>query len=165
MIQSGTTTYADMYYFEEEIAKETKAAGLRGVLGQTVIQFPVADAKTPADALARAETFINDVQGRPADHAGRGAARDVHARRPDADGGARPVDAARRADADPPRRDARRGEDRAGPVQIVAGRLPRRSGVPRPWRAGGARRLGLGARDRDPAHSAASACRTTPKAT
>jgi 5-methylthioadenosine/S-adenosylhomocysteine deaminase len=58
MIESGTTTYADMYYFEEEIAKETKAAGLRGVLGQTVIQFPVADAKTPADGLARAEAFI-----------------------------------------------------------------------------------------------------------
>jgi 5-methylthioadenosine/S-adenosylhomocysteine deaminase len=58
MIQSGTTTYTDMYYFEEEIAKETKAAGLRGVLGQTVIQFPVADAKTPADALARADAFI-----------------------------------------------------------------------------------------------------------
>jgi 5-methylthioadenosine/S-adenosylhomocysteine deaminase len=58
MIQSGTTTYADMYYFEEEIAKETKAAGLRGVLGQTIIQFPVADAKTPADGLARAEAFI-----------------------------------------------------------------------------------------------------------
>ena len=58
MIQSGTTTFADMYYFEEEIAKETKAAGLRGVLGQTVIQFPVADAKTPAEALARAEAFI-----------------------------------------------------------------------------------------------------------
>ncbi len=58
MIQSGTTTYADMYYFEEEIAAVTKAAGLRGVLGQTVIQFPVADAKTPAEALARAEAFI-----------------------------------------------------------------------------------------------------------
>jgi 5-methylthioadenosine/S-adenosylhomocysteine deaminase len=58
MIQSGTTTYADMYYFEEEIAKETKAAGLRGVLGQTIIQFPVADAKTPADGLARTEAFI-----------------------------------------------------------------------------------------------------------
>jgi 5-methylthioadenosine/S-adenosylhomocysteine deaminase len=55
MIESGTTTFADMYYFEEEIAKETKAAGLRAVLGQTVIQFPVADAKTPAEALARAE--------------------------------------------------------------------------------------------------------------
>jgi len=58
MIQSGTTTFADMYYFEEEIAKATKAAGMRGVLGQTIIQFPVADAKTPAEALARAEAFI-----------------------------------------------------------------------------------------------------------
>src|SRR5688500_17016207 len=44
MIESGTTTFADMYYFEEEIARETRSAGLRGVLGQTVIQFPVADA-------------------------------------------------------------------------------------------------------------------------
>ena len=65
MIQSGTTTYADMYYFEEEIARETKTAGLRGVLGQTVIQFPVADAKTPADALARAERFIQQFQNDP----------------------------------------------------------------------------------------------------
>jgi 5-methylthioadenosine/S-adenosylhomocysteine deaminase len=58
MIQSGTTTFADMYYFEEEIAKETKAAGLRAVLGQTIIQFRAPDAKTPADGLARAETFL-----------------------------------------------------------------------------------------------------------
>jgi len=58
MIQSGTTTYADMYYFEEEVAKVTKEAGLRGVLGQTIIQFPVADAKTPAEALARTERFL-----------------------------------------------------------------------------------------------------------
>jgi 5-methylthioadenosine/S-adenosylhomocysteine deaminase len=65
MIESGTTTFADMYYFEEEIARETRRAGLRGVLGQTVIQFPVADAKTPADALARAETFINEFKGDP----------------------------------------------------------------------------------------------------
>ena len=58
MIESGTTTYADMYYFEEEIANATRAAGLRGVLGQTIIQFPVADARTPAEGLARAERFI-----------------------------------------------------------------------------------------------------------
>jgi 5-methylthioadenosine/S-adenosylhomocysteine deaminase len=63
MIQSGTTTFADMYYFEEEIARETKAAGLRAVLGQTVIQFPVADAKTPAEALTRAEAFITAFKG------------------------------------------------------------------------------------------------------
>src|SRR3954464_3640105 len=63
MIESGTTTYADMYYFEEEIARARKAAGLRGVLGQTIIQFPVADAKTPADGLARAEAFIRAFKG------------------------------------------------------------------------------------------------------
>jgi 5-methylthioadenosine/S-adenosylhomocysteine deaminase len=60
MIESGTTTYADMYYFEEEIARVTRAAGLRAVLGQTVIQFPVADAKTPGEALMRAERFIQE---------------------------------------------------------------------------------------------------------
>jgi len=60
MIESGTTTFVDMYYFEEEIAKAAIEAGLRGVLGQTIIQFPVADAKTPADALARAEKFIKE---------------------------------------------------------------------------------------------------------
>jgi len=63
MIESGTTTYADMYYFEEEIAKVTKEAGLRGVLGQTIIRFPVADAKTPAEGLARTERFIKQFAG------------------------------------------------------------------------------------------------------
>ena len=57
MIESGTTTYADMYYFEEEIARVTKAAGLRGVLGETIIRFPAPDARTPADSLARTERF------------------------------------------------------------------------------------------------------------
>jgi 5-methylthioadenosine/S-adenosylhomocysteine deaminase len=62
MIRSGTTAYVDMYYFEEEIARATKEAGLRGVLGQTVIQFPVPDAKTPADGVQRAEAFIRQFQ-------------------------------------------------------------------------------------------------------
>ena len=65
MIESGTTTYVDMYYFEEEVARETKAAGLRGILGQTIIQFPVADAKTPAEGLARAEAFIRRFKDDP----------------------------------------------------------------------------------------------------
>ena len=60
MIQSGTTAYADMYYFEEEIARATKAAGMRGVLGQTIIQFAVADAKTPQEGLSRTEAFIKE---------------------------------------------------------------------------------------------------------
>ena len=58
MIESGTTTFVDMYYFENDIAEVAASAGLRAVLGQSVIRFPVADAPTPADALARAEAFI-----------------------------------------------------------------------------------------------------------
>jgi 5-methylthioadenosine/S-adenosylhomocysteine deaminase len=58
MALSGVTTYADMYYFEDVVAEATREVGLRGVLGQTVIGFPVADAKTPADALKLAERFI-----------------------------------------------------------------------------------------------------------
>jgi 5-methylthioadenosine/S-adenosylhomocysteine deaminase len=65
MIESGTTTYADMYYFEEEIARATREAGLRGILGQTVIQFPVPDAATPAEGLKRAEAFIQEFRGDP----------------------------------------------------------------------------------------------------
>jgi len=63
MIESGTTTYTDMYYFEEEIARATKAAGLRGVLGETIIQFPVPDAKTPTESLARTERFAAEFKG------------------------------------------------------------------------------------------------------
>jgi 5-methylthioadenosine/S-adenosylhomocysteine deaminase len=59
MIRSGTTAYADMYYFEEEVAKATREAGLRGVLGQTIIQFPVPDARTPAAGLERGVAFVN----------------------------------------------------------------------------------------------------------
>jgi 5-methylthioadenosine/S-adenosylhomocysteine deaminase len=58
MLLSGTTTYADMYYFEEVIAEATKECGMRGVLGQTIIRFPVPDAKTAADGLKRTEAFI-----------------------------------------------------------------------------------------------------------
>jgi 5-methylthioadenosine/S-adenosylhomocysteine deaminase len=65
MIRSGTTTYTDMYYFEEEIARATKAAGLRGVLGETVIGFPSPDAKTPADTLLRTERFLQEFQDDP----------------------------------------------------------------------------------------------------
>jgi 5-methylthioadenosine/S-adenosylhomocysteine deaminase len=65
MIESGTTTFADMYYFEADIARATEEAGLRAVLGQSVIGFPVADAPTPADGLARADRFLAEWAGHP----------------------------------------------------------------------------------------------------
>src|SRR5437762_11005889 len=63
MIRSGTTTYCDMYYFEDAIADETYKAGMRGVLGETVIDFAVADNKTNAESLAYVERFLNHWKG------------------------------------------------------------------------------------------------------
>jgi 5-methylthioadenosine/S-adenosylhomocysteine deaminase len=63
MIRSGTTTYCDMYYFEDAIADETAKAGMRGVLGETVIDFPVADNKTNAEAMAYVERFLKHWKG------------------------------------------------------------------------------------------------------
>jgi len=57
MIESGTTTYTDMYYFEEVIAEATRRAGLRGVLGETIIASSP-DAKSADEGLARTESFI-----------------------------------------------------------------------------------------------------------
>jgi 5-methylthioadenosine/S-adenosylhomocysteine deaminase len=58
MLLSGTTTFTDMYYFEDLVAESAKEAGMRGVLGETMIGFPVADAKTPADALKLSEKYL-----------------------------------------------------------------------------------------------------------
>jgi 5-methylthioadenosine/S-adenosylhomocysteine deaminase len=63
MIRSGTTTYCDMYYFEDAVADETSKAGMRGVLGETVIDFPVADNKTFEAGLTYSEAFIKKWRG------------------------------------------------------------------------------------------------------
>ncbi|HHQ6610222.1 amidohydrolase [Morganella morganii] len=65
MIKGGVTTYADMYYFEDEVAKTVDKAGLRAVLGETIINFPVADAQTPEEGIAYAVRFINEYKDHP----------------------------------------------------------------------------------------------------
>jgi 5-methylthioadenosine/S-adenosylhomocysteine deaminase len=63
MLLGGTTTFTDMYYFEDVVAEVAKEAGMRGVLGQTIVGFPVADAKTPSDGLKYAERYIQRFRG------------------------------------------------------------------------------------------------------
>jgi 5-methylthioadenosine/S-adenosylhomocysteine deaminase len=68
-IRSGVTTFADMYYFEDAVAEETKAAGMRGVLGETFIDFPAPDNKSEAAMLEYTEKFLQKWQGDPLIHA------------------------------------------------------------------------------------------------
>ncbi len=68
-IRFGVTTFADMYYFEDAVAEETKAAGMRGVLGETWIDFPAPDNKSEAAMLTYTEAFLKKWQGDPLIHA------------------------------------------------------------------------------------------------
>lgn len=68
-IRSGITTFADMYYFEDAVAEETKAAGMRGVLGETFLDFPAPDNKNNAAMLEYTEKFLKRWQGDPLIHA------------------------------------------------------------------------------------------------
>src|SRR6266853_5542928 len=68
-IRGGVTAFADMYYFEDAVAEETKAAGMRGILGETFIDFPVPDNKNEAEMLAYTERFLKKWQNDPLIHA------------------------------------------------------------------------------------------------
>ncbi|WP_028870090.1 amidohydrolase [Psychromonas arctica] len=65
MLKGGVTTYADMYYFEDEVAKTVDKIGMRAVLGETVIKFPVADAKNAQEGIAYALKFIEEYKDHP----------------------------------------------------------------------------------------------------
>ncbi|MBP6082342.1 MAG: amidohydrolase [Providencia sp.] len=65
MVKGGVTTYVDMYYFEDEVAKTVDKIGLRAVLGESVIQFPVADAKNADEGITYAVNFINEYKDHP----------------------------------------------------------------------------------------------------
>jgi 5-methylthioadenosine/S-adenosylhomocysteine deaminase len=65
MIRSGTTCFADMYYFEESVAEAAASAGVRALCAQTVLKFPAPDAASFEDSLARARDFIERWKGHP----------------------------------------------------------------------------------------------------
>jgi 5-methylthioadenosine/S-adenosylhomocysteine deaminase len=67
-IRAGVTTFADMYYFEDALAEETKVAGMRGVLGESILDFPAPDNKSNAAMLEYTEKFLKRWQGDPLIH-------------------------------------------------------------------------------------------------
>jgi 5-methylthioadenosine/S-adenosylhomocysteine deaminase len=64
-IRSGVTTFNDMYYFEEDVAKAAADAGMRAVCGQTVMKFPAPDADSYEDSLQMAREFIERWKDHP----------------------------------------------------------------------------------------------------
>ena len=68
-IRSGVTTFADMYYYEDAVADETKAAGVRAVLGETWLDFPAPDNKSESQMASYTERFLQKWAGDPLIHA------------------------------------------------------------------------------------------------
>ena len=115
MIESGTTTFADMYYFEDDIAEVTHEAGLRAVLGQSVIKFPVADAPTPEDGAGPRRRVHREVEERPARSRRRWRrTAPTRSSRPTLQAARALANKSRRAAADPPGRDPGRDQDHPG---------------------------------------------------
>jgi 5-methylthioadenosine/S-adenosylhomocysteine deaminase len=65
MIRGGVTAFADMYYFESDIAEATAAAGLRALLCESILKFPAPDAATYEESLAFTREFIQKWRGHP----------------------------------------------------------------------------------------------------
>ncbi len=65
LIRSGVTTFNDMYYFEEDVAKAAAQVGMRAVCGQTIMKFPAPDAEAFEDSIAAARDFIRRWKDHP----------------------------------------------------------------------------------------------------
>jgi len=64
-IKGGTTTLVDMYYFEGAVAEVLDKAGLRGVVGETIMTFKTPDADKPSDAIQRTIDLIHQYKDHP----------------------------------------------------------------------------------------------------
>ncbi len=65
MIRGGTTTFMDMYYFEEAVADAAAQAGLRGVCAESILKFSCPDAGSYEEALDWTRDFIGRWKGHP----------------------------------------------------------------------------------------------------
>ncbi len=65
MIRSGTTTFSDMYIFEDETARACSDAGMRSILGEVLFDFPSPNFKTPDEGLAYTERLIRKWSDHP----------------------------------------------------------------------------------------------------
>jgi len=65
MVEGGVTTFVDMYYFEDEVARGAKQLGLRGILGETVVNFPAPDSPEPYGGIAYTKKFAAGFRGDP----------------------------------------------------------------------------------------------------
>ena len=65
LIRSGVTCFADMYYYEHEVAAAAAEAGLRAVCAETVMKWPTPDAESYDESLALCREFVQEWKDHP----------------------------------------------------------------------------------------------------
>ncbi len=65
MIMSGTTTFCDMYLFEEEVARAAKKAGMRCLVGEVLYDFDSPNYGSVENGLRYTETLIKNWEKDP----------------------------------------------------------------------------------------------------
>jgi 5-methylthioadenosine/S-adenosylhomocysteine deaminase len=65
MIRSGVTCFADMYYYEHEVARAAADAGMRAVCAETIMKWPTPDAESFDECLALCRRFIEEWKDHP----------------------------------------------------------------------------------------------------
>jgi len=65
MLRGGTTTFVDMYFYEDVIAEEVDRCGMRALLSQTLFDFPAPDNETWEETIAAIREFVDRWRDHP----------------------------------------------------------------------------------------------------
>jgi 5-methylthioadenosine/S-adenosylhomocysteine deaminase len=65
MIRSGTSIFADMYFFEEEVARACDEIGMRVILGEGILDFPTPNKDTPNGAMDHTRILYSQFKDHP----------------------------------------------------------------------------------------------------
>ncbi len=63
MIKTGTTCFADMYFFADSVAEQVRRSGMRSQVGFTVFDFPTAGGKDPDDYIHKGLQLRDSYKG------------------------------------------------------------------------------------------------------
>ncbi len=65
MIRSGTGIFSDMYFFEEEVGRVCEETGMRGILGEAILDFPTPSRATPLESMNYTRELTAKFKGNP----------------------------------------------------------------------------------------------------
>jgi 5-methylthioadenosine/S-adenosylhomocysteine deaminase len=65
MLRGGTTTFNDMYFYPEVVARVAARAGMRACVGMILIKFPTVWASEPAEYLRKGLALRDEYKGHP----------------------------------------------------------------------------------------------------